>query len=362
MKVIALHLPQFHRIEENDRWWGDGFTEWTNVKKATSLYSGHHQPNQPFQGKYYDLSDPDVRKWQAETAKHHGVYGFCYYHYWFKGKRLLEKPVNEILNSGEPDFPFCLSWANETWTRKWDGQESDILMAQNYGDREDWEEHFNYLVKVFKDKRYIRVGGKPLFLIYRPASIPQCEEMIQFWRELALKHGLKGIHFVQTIGGFPTFNRQVFDASMEFEPHYTFAHGHMNGIWIQMNIKGQQHIAVNYDKVWSSILERTPHRNGEIVYPGAFVNWDNTPRRGVDGQSTLGSTPEKFGLYLSRQMERARTLYKSEYLFVNAWNEWAEGAYLEPDQNYGYAYLRELKKVTQHEQLNRNKSIRGSSE
>lgn len=347
LKLIALYLPQFHRIAENDRWWGEGFTEWTNVKKSVPLYSGHVQPRKPLQEYYYDLTDPAVRKWQADTARNHGIYGFCYYHYWFKGKRLLEKPFDEIIQTGEPDFPFCLSWANETWTRKWDGQESDVLISQDYGNENDWKDHFEYLVRAFKDKRYIRVDGKPMFLIYRPASIPRCEDMIRYWRKLAVKHGLEGIHFVETIGGFPTYDSQVFDASMEFEPHYTFAHGHTNEIWIELNIGSHKHIVVNYDKVWSAILERSPHRNGEIIYPGAFVNWDNTPRRGIDGQSTIGSTPEKFGVYLSRQLERSRHGYKSEFMFVNAWNEWAEGAYLEPDEEYGYAYLKEIKKIIQ---------------
>jgi lipopolysaccharide biosynthesis protein len=355
LKLIALHLPQFHRIAENDKWWGNGFTEWTNVKKTIPLYPGHLQPRKPLHQNYYDLTDPKVRKWQAETAKNYGIYGFCYYHYWFKGKRLLEKPFDEILESGEPDFPFCLSWANETWTRKWDGREEDILISQDYGEESDWKQHFDYLIRAFKDKRYICVEGKPLFLIYRPANIPRCQEMIHYWRRLAIEHGLEGIHFVQTIGGFPTFNSPLFDASMEFEPHYTFAHGQMNGIWIELDIKGQKHIVVNYDKVWSSILERTPHRNGEVVYPGAFVNWDNTPRRSIDGQSTVGSTPEKFGLYLSRQMTRAKELNRSSFLFVNAWNEWAEGAYLEPDDDYGYAYLREVKRVVEQEAGKRSK-------
>lgn len=345
MKLIAFLLPQFHRIEENDRWWGEGFTEWTNVRKAAPLYPGHKQPRQPMNGYYYDLTDPAARAWQAHIAKTHGLYGFCYYHYWFKGKRLLEKPLQGVLDSKSPDFPFCLSWANEPWTRNWDGLESDVLMPQEYGDEADWEEHFDYLLTVFRDKRYIRVNGKPMFLIYRPASIPRIEEMIALWQELARKNGLKGLHLVRTLGGFPAGNAQGFEASVEFEPHYTFSHGQLRNQWSLIPVEGRQHMALDYDRVWTSILERTPHRDGERIYPGAFVHWDNTPRRGVAGQSCVGMTPRKFEWYLTRQIAKAREAYGSPFLFLNAWNEWAEGAYLEPDQEHGYRMLEAVRRA-----------------
>lgn len=345
MKCIAFVLPQFHQIPENDNWWGEGFTEWTNVKKATSLYPEHHQPNQPWNNYYYDLTDPEARRWQAKIAKDHGIYGFCYYHYWFKGKQLLELPVQQILTSKEPDFPFCLSWANEPWTRKWDGTEDEVLMPQEYGEEEDWKIHFDFLMKAFVDERYIRVDGKPVFIIYRSSSIPRCEEMLQYWRELALENGLEGLHLVRTLGGFPLTEQCGFDASLEYEPHYTFAHGGLNHLWSTKPVGDKDHWVIDYDLVWDSILERTPHRNGEIIYPGAYVNWDNTPRKGVAGQSTLGSTPHKFGLYLSRQIERAKKLFNSEFIYINAWNEWAEGTYLEPDDKHGYQYLKAIKEA-----------------
>ncbi|EGL17657.1 MULTISPECIES: glycoside hydrolase family 99-like domain-containing protein [unclassified Paenibacillus] len=343
MKLIAFLLPQFHRIEENDRWWGKGFTEWTNVKKSVALYRHHSQPRAPLNDYYYDLTDPRARQWQARTARDYGIYGFCYYHYWFKGKRLLEKPVQHILASGDPDFPFCLSWANEPWTRRWDGMESDVLMPQDYGNEADWSLHFYALLDAFRDKRYIRVDGKPVLLIYRPASIPKCEAMLNHWRNLARLNGLEGLHLVRTLGGFPVGTQHGFDASVEFEPHYTFAHGSIHLPWLQIPVMGKGHLAVDYDRTWTNILGRTPHRNGEVIYPGAFVNWDNTPRKGADGQSTLGMTPRKFGWYLSRQIARARETFGSEFLFINAWNEWAEGAYLEPDTKYGYQVLEAVK-------------------
>ncbi|MVO98400.1 glycoside hydrolase family 99-like domain-containing protein [Paenibacillus lutrae] len=353
MKLIAFLLPQFHVIEENDRWWGKGFTEWTNVKKAVSLYRHHKQPKLPLNDYYYDLTDPDARRWQAETARAYGIYGFCYYHYWFKGKRLLERPFQEILSSRDPDFPFCLSWANEPWTRRWDGMESDVLMPQDYGDEEDWKAHFDSLLDAFKDERYIRVEGKPVFLIYRPASIPRCEEMLLFWRKLALQNGLEGLHLVRTLGGFPLGEQHGFDASVEYEPHYTFAHGSMNQPWLQIPVKDRMHLVVDYDRVWTNILERTPHRNGEQVYPGAFVNWDNTPRKKAEGQSSIGMNPQKFSWYLSKQISRAREAYRSDFLFINAWNEWAEGAYLEPDQDFGYGYLQAVKEALEQNRSNR---------
>lgn len=353
-------LPQFHQIAENDQWWGKGFTEWTNVKKAVSLYPNHLQPRSPINNYYYNLMDTEAREWQAETAKAYGIYGFCYYHYWFRGKQLLEGPIQEILKSKTPNFPFCLSWANEPWTRRWDGMEHDVLMPQEYGDEEDWSTHFYSLLDVFQDKRYIRVQDKPVFLIYRSASIPRCEEMLEHWRKLAKQNGLKGIHIVRTLGGFPIAKQDGFDASMEFEPHYTFAHGNIKYPWLKIPVEGKDHLAVDYDKVWTNILERTPHRDGEPVYPGAYVNWDNTPRKGVEGLSTLGMTPQKFGWYLSQQIARARDLYGSEFLFINAWNEWGEGAYLEPDNEYGYTVLYEVKAALeqnyfQHSSLGINK-------
>ncbi|MRN53221.1 glycoside hydrolase family 99-like domain-containing protein [Paenibacillus monticola] len=345
MKCIAFVLPQFHQIPENDDWWGKGFTEWTNVKKASSLYPEHHQPNQPTNNNYYDLTEPEVRRWQAQIAKAHGIHGFCYYHYWFKGKQLLELPVQQILTSKEPDFPFCLSWANEPWTRRWDGTDHEVLMPQEYGEEQDWEIHFNVLLKAFVDERYIRVDGKPVFIIYRTSNIPRCEEMLQYWRKLALENGLEGLHLVRTLGGFPLTEQSGFDASLEYEPHYTFAHGGLNFLWSTKQVGDKEHSVIDYDQIWDSMLERTPHRDGEIIYPGAFVNWDNTPRKGVAGQSTLGSTPQKFGLYLSRQIERAKKLFNTEFIFINAWNEWAEGTYLEPDNKHQYQYLEAIKEA-----------------
>ncbi|OPA75265.1 glycosyl transferase [Paenibacillus selenitireducens] len=345
MKLIAFLLPQFHRIPENDLWWGDGFTEWTNTQKNKPLYAGHQQPKEPLGNYYYDLTDAAARRWQAKLAKSHGIYGFCYYHYWFKGKRLLEKPFQSVLELGEPDFPFCLSWANEPWTRRWDGGDQYVLMPQDYGDEHDWEVHFNEVLVAFLDYRYIRINNKPVFLIYRPGSIPRCEDMIRFWNELARKNGLEGIYFVRTLGGFAIPNQAGFDASVEYEPHYTFAHSDTTGLWNVIHTREDMHHVLDYDVIWHTILNRSPHRNGEQIIPGAYVNWDNTPRLGSRGQSTIGVSPDKFRRYLTRQMERAIQVYDSEFVFINAWNEWAEGTYLEPDKQNGYRYLESVKRA-----------------
>ncbi|WP_272031451.1 glycoside hydrolase family 99-like domain-containing protein [Oceanobacillus kimchii] len=338
-KIIAFYLPQFHEVQENNKWWGKGFTEWSNTKKAKPLFNNHYQPREPYRDFYYDLTNPGVREWQANLAKKYGIYGFCYYHYWFKGRRLLERPFNEVLASGKPDFPFCLSWANEPWTRNWNGGSRAILMPQNYGDKKDWKEHFNYLIKAFKDDRYICVGNKPLFVIYRPELIPNLINMMDYWDKLAKQQGLEGIYFVQTFNGFrPLAPINRFDAAVEFEPHFTLAHGRNNNFWRKIKGFSGEKKFIDYDRIWESILNRNTFQHKKL-FLGAFNDWDNTARMQASGTIYHGASPTKFKSYLSRQIYRAKNVYDSEFLFINAWNEWAEGAYLEPDKRYKYCYL-----------------------
>jgi len=351
MKLIAFYLPQYHRTPENDKWWGEGFTEWTNVRKAKPLFSGHYQPREPLGDNYYYILDPKVQKWQVETAKKYGIYGFCYYHFWFKGKQLLEKPLNQILKLGKPDFPFCLSWANESWTLAWYGKKNVLIMKQDYGNKDDWEIHFKYLLKVFTDKRYITVDGKPMFIIYRSYSIPDCDKMLEYWNERAIESGLKGIYFVETLSGI---QRKSFcknsKALVEFEPGYTF---YSSDTPRQYTIKRKFRRLlkkmfpnknyflemVDYDYFWSLILKRKNNICDKQIFPGGFIDWDNSPRRGNMGTIFKGASPVKFEKYLIRQIKRVKELYDSEFIFLNAWNEWGEGAYLEPDKKYGYGYL-----------------------
>ena len=352
-RLIAYHLPQFHPIPENNEWWGNGFTEWTNVRKSRPLYRGHHQPSVPLDDNYYNLTYARAREAQAALAKRFGIDGFCYYHYWFKGKKLLERPCEAILESGEPDFPFCFSWANETWTRRWDGGSHDVLIRQEYGEEPDWKQPFDYLLPYFRDPRYITHEGKPVFLVYIPGYFPEVTRWVGCWQKWARANGLPGIHFVKTL---TAQDHQVGDAGFSgfasFEPWLT--------VWRRRGRRLDQHIGLRkkllharkslrlcphttpfvfgYEEIWERMLHRR-YVPGE--YRGAFVAWDNSPRMGLNAKIVAGSTPRKFGQFLGHQIA-ASVREKTPFLFINAWNEWAEGAYLEPDQRHGYDYLEQV--------------------
>lgn len=373
MKIIAFYLPQFHNIPENDEWWGNGFTEWTNVKKAKPLYEGHMQPRVPLGGNYYNLLDDNVKIWQADLAKKYGVYGFCYYHYWFNGKMLLEKPMEQMLANKEVDIPFCICWANEPWTKAWVGDERKLLIAQEYGQEEEWKQHFMYLLPFFKDERYITKDGKPLFVFYRPDIVPCMKEMIETWDKLAKENGLSGITFAFQSGDYDWNNSKeanLFDYDIEFQPPYASHWLYSNdGKFVSALKKCRRLLAgwagkkfgidlyrygtaqykkmtgqtvANYDSMWQKIIEAKPVRSNSI--PGAFVKWDNTPRHGERGQINVG-TPEKFEYYLSKQIKHAREDYHEDMIFMYAWNEWAEGGYLEPDEDDKYGYLEAIKRA-----------------
>lgn len=354
-KILAFVLPQFHSIPENDEWWGDGFTEWTNVRKARPLFKGHMQPRVPANGRYYNMLDPATHDWQASLARDHGLHGFCYYHYWFAGKRLLEKPLELLLKRGKPDFPFCLAWANEPWTRAWDGGDREILMPQEYGGEADWDEHFACLLRFFLDPRYIRVDGKPMFLIYRSANIPGLELMVRRWRDLAERAGLPGLHIVSMLTAFPKDERShVFDAFAEFEPGYTYSR--RRSFWWRkkekfyrtyrkwgLRLLGRAIGPVNsydYPSIWSAMAKRTLDPG---VYPGAFVDWDNTPRRGLERGLVMRNVSERvFASGFRSHLQKAAKAGAS-FMFIDAWNEWAEGTYLEPDEARGLFFLETIR-------------------
>ncbi|MGG0175251.1 glycosyltransferase WbsX family protein [Gottfriedia acidiceleris] len=358
MKYISFYLPQFHEIPENNNWWGKGFTEWVNTKKAEPFFKNHKQPKTPLDENYYDLSEVETMEWQVELAKKYGIYGFCFYHYWFNGKRLLEKPIINFLENKQIDFPFCLSWANEPWTRSWDGKLNEVLMPQEYGNKQDWKQHFDCLFDYFIDDRYIRIDNKPVFVIYRPSGIEHCEEMLEYWNELALSKGFEGIYFVETLTSFDNKYVNGFNASIEFEPMYTLKH-HMD---VKTNVKrvynklgkniftklgmGKKLFLdkVNYDDVWNAIINRPIIKRRENHFLGSFVNWDNTARKKDKGLVLTGFSTEKFRKFNHLQVERAKSI-ESEFIFINAWNEWAEGTYLEPDNENEYGYLEALNKV-----------------
>lgn len=369
-KLIALYFPQLHTIPENDEWWGEGFTDWINVKSATPKYDGHHQPRIPLNRTYYDQSRVDTIRRQIEIARKYGVYGFCHYHYWFDGKQLLEKPTNIMLDNKDLEMPFCLSWANETWSRRWDGRDHQILIQQRHPPvRERWEAHFNYLIKAWSDERAIKVNGKPVFIIYRPHRIPELEQMLDFWREKAIKNGLEGLYFiVQKQYELPnTECLRGFDAVFQFQPFESiFSPGFdttsvRNDWWFKMlrslpeyaqdilrSIQGKlvkELTFHDYDTVWEHLLKERPEP-GKVTYPGAFVDWDNTARYKNRATIFKGASPERFQHWFSKlvgAMEH-RNLPEN-FIFLNAWNEWAEGAYLEPDERHGYRYLEAVHSV-----------------
>lgn len=365
MKIIAFYLPQFHEIPENNEWWGKGFTEWVNVKKAEPLYEGHYQPRIPLNNNYYDLSDKRTQEWQVKIAKDHGVYGFCFYHYWFDGHLLLEKPTEEYLKNKDLDLPFCICWANEHWTKAWVSKEDSVLIAQKYGGPTEWEEHFNYLLPFLKDERYIYENGKPLIIIYRPEIIDCLNEMLDCWTRLAIENGFEGINFAYQHIGFD-LNEKKDDSRFAFNIEYQPTYGNYqlekdkfkslkkmkravttfleNKMKLDLRyIRKPGLIVSDYDKTWEAILEMRPSNDKSI--PGAFVDWDNTPRRGSKGRVYEGATPDKFQKYLSEQIIRARDVYKKDFIFLFAWNEWAEGGYIEPDEKFGYGYLQAIKKA-----------------
>jgi len=369
-KVIALYFPQLHAIPENDEWWGKGFTDWVNVKAAQPQFEEHNQPRVPLNNYYYDQSHLDVLRWQIELAKSHGIYGFCHYHYWFDGKQLLETPTNLMLANKDLDMPFCLSWANETWSRRWDGRDHHILIKQTHPPvKERWKLHFEYLIKAWSDDRAIKVDGKPIFVIYRPQNIPEIENMLDYWRELAIEQGLKGLYIIfqkqyelsnrECLKGFDAaFQFQPFEAiySTEFNPNSVRHSGWFKMVRalpesIQDMLRAMYTRFVkeltfyDYDSAWKVIV-KVRREIDLITFPGAFVDWDNTARYKNRATVFTGVSPEKFEYWFEQILQSMPERDIPEpFIFFNAWNEWSEGAYLEPDEKHGFGYLEAIKKL-----------------
>ena len=336
-RLIALYLPQFHPIPENDRFWGPGFTEWTNVATARPLYRGHEQPKLPGELGFYDLRLAETRSAQAALARSAGIEGFCYWHYWFGGHRILERPFQEVLESGEPDFPFCLCWANDHWTGVWYGAPERILVEQTYPGAADYRAHFEAILPALRDRRYLRVEGRPLFVVFHPMALPDPKEFCALWRELAERAGLPGLHLV----GFgsrswdPT--QWGFDASVQHSPRIPRRYRPLWGLRARLLRLCGRPIVYPYRRY----LERELHSTGSpLDYPVVLPNWDNTPRSGKLGFVLEGSTPEHFRRYLRCELERVvQRRPEQRIVFLKSWNEWAEGNYLEPDRRFGRAYL-----------------------
>ena len=349
-RVIAFYLPQFHPIPENETWWGPGFTEWTNAARARPLFRGHVQPHLPADLGFYDLRLPESRVAQAELAKRYGVEAFCYWHYWFAGRRILERPYEEMLASGEPDFPFCLGWANQTWSGVWHGAADRILIEQTYPGAHDDQTHFEHLLPAFTDPRYVRVDGKPLFYVFRPELLPDAPAFVERWQMLATRAGLSGLYLVAEVSDllgrgptYPQFASDGFDAGV-----YVRLPARTSGRSV-IKMRLRRKLLRQPERFAYATLPADPPAAiaGDRLHPCVYPNWDNTPRAGRGGLVIEGSVPETF-------RNHVRTTVKSlqarpperRMLFVKSWNEWAEGNYLEPDLQTGHGFLRVLGEET----------------
>ena len=347
IKPIAIHLPQFHPFPENDAWWGKGFTEWTNVVKARPYFKGHYQPHLPADLGFYDLRLEEARIAQAQLAAEHGIYGFCYYHYWFNGKRLLQRPLDDMIKSGKPDFPFMLCWANENWTRRWDGNDKEILIEQHYNTEDD-KAHIKFLcAHFFSDARYIKVDDKPFFIIYRPELIPDIATTLLTWRVAAREAGIGELHigymYTRETGDL---HRHGFDCSIEFQPDFSdLAVRHWGQPWERALHKfGLKESAFLVNRVFEyrayaekMMLERKIMADR---YPGITPMWDNAARRKSNATIFRNSTPAVYKKWLNTIVENYREVEGNDkFIFINAWNEWAEGNHLEPCQRWGKQYL-----------------------
>lgn len=357
-RPIAFYLPQFHPFPENDEWWGKGFTEWTNVTKAKPRFKGHYQPHLPTDLGFYDLRLEETMIQQVTLAKEYGIHGFCYYHYWFNGKLLMERPLEQMLDNPDIIMPFCLCWANENWTRRWDGSESEILIKQNY-DLSDDREHIKYLIRFFKDDRYICIHGKPVMLVYRTELLLDIQETVKIWKEECLKAGLKGLYLIRV----ENFVKDVdptpigFDASVDFAPDFSLPTVkylkkrkpilytwnkliHKVGLCKNGHYKNKVY---DYDMLVSqSIKKKEPNfKRFSCVCP----SWDNSARRKGHSLMYYGSTPKRFAEWTKHVVNRTTQTFDGDekIFFINAWNEWAEGCHLEPDRKYGYQYLEAIR-------------------
>ena len=378
-RVIAYYLPQFHPVPENDKYWGKGFTEWTNVASAKPLFRGHYQPRIPSDLGFYDLRLPQVREEQARMAREAGIEGFCYWHYWFGGgKMLLEKPFEEVLSTGKPDFPFCFCWANHTWSTKgWrKDAEVKVIAEQTYPGDEDYISHFNYCLPAFKDRRYITVDGKPLFCIFDPYRFKDVKHFIEVWRKLAVNHGLRGIYFVALSNSTSTMRRDIegnisrvlpdlnssadvyndlmalgFDginswgkSRAEMLSKGSFLH--VLNIFFHRHIKFIPSYKYNYPKVLSKKNYYAPEDSWDNVYPTIIPGWDRSPRVGKAEGIYINATPDNFQKHVEDAVEIVdKRAFEHKLIFLRAWNEWGEGNYVEPDRKYGHGFLDAIRKA-----------------
>jgi lipopolysaccharide biosynthesis protein len=384
LKLIAFYLPQYHPIPENDRWWGEGFTDWVNVKRGVPCFTDHYQPHEPAELGYYDLRDPSVAEAQAALARAYGIHAFCYYHYWFNGKLLLQYPVEKMLSSQKPDFPFCICWANENWTRAWDGKDKEILIGQEYT-AADHEAHCRWLLPVFKDKRYVKINGRPLFLIYRTDHIPELQNTVRLWKTVVRSAGFPDLFLCAMRSNFPKYSGKElievgFDAIVDFQPNVRefprtafikklpkkcAAQFYKILAYITKRPLARHRYfssrILSYTKQAESVLQDNhapPYRMFSCVFP----SWDNSARK-TDATVLQNLSPAAYGRWLRQTSERTLQRLEAEerLVFINAWNEWAEGCHLEPDKRFGRAFLEETLKAYQElkEMENGEKTYKG---
>ena len=355
IKSVAMYLPQFHRLPENDKWWGEGFTEWTTVKAAEKLYEGHNQKREPLGDHYYDLMKKETMLWQAELAEKYGIDGFCFYHYYFSSERkILEKPAENLLKWKEIPMHFCFCWANETWARTWSNLSangwsekfetqnqngSGILLEQSYGDENAWKKHFEYLYPFFEDDRYIKMNNKPVFLFYKPEDISVLNSMLEEWSKRIQEKGYDGIY---AIGINSSMNGETGLDAVLLQGPIAYRAPNIAGMTVREEWRnGVKTYA--YEKIWENALE-SQKAFGMKTYFGGFVDYDDTPRRGRLGMCMTGVTPQAFERNLF-DLAVKNVAAGNEFLFLNAWNEWGEGNYLEPDKKNGFQYLEAVRRV-----------------
>lgn len=347
-RLIAFYLPQYYPTPENDQFWGKGFTEWTNTAKARRRFPGHYQPHVPADLGFYDLRVAETRQAQADLARQYGIEGFCYYHYWFgNGRRVLERPFAEVRSSGEPDFPFCLCWANETWSGVWHGAENRVLIEQQYPGAEDDQRHFDELLPAFRDKRYMKVDGRPVFVIYRPFKINDPRATIARWRSMAAAAGLAGIYLVGVYSAGQEspedygFDASIYNANAPLRPWGSWK---QPGALLKNAVLRRLGVPTIHD-YREAIPYFLPDKLPSTSFPSVINGWDNSPRSGERGLVLTGTTPQLFGQALRKAFDLTRDRqqgHDSRLVFLKSWNEWAEGNHLEPDLKDGHAYLKTI--------------------
>jgi hypothetical protein len=351
VRVIAFYLPQFHPIPENDEWWGPGFTEWTNVARARPLFPRHRQPHIPADLGFYDLRIAETRQAQADLAERYGIEAFCYWHYWFAGRRILERPYTEMLQSREPYFPFCLGWANQTWSGTWHGAPDDVLIEQTYPGAHDDDAHFEHVLPALRDPRYLRVDGKPLFYVFRPEQLPEPAGFVERWRALAERAGLDGIYLVAEVSDllgrgpvYTSVRKDGFDAGVYIR--FPARAGRLATFRMHLTrklLRWPEHYRYATDPIEapSRVLDGAP------IHPCVYPNWDNTPRSARHGLVLTHSYPDAFRIHVRAAVESLSAQpVERRFLFVKSWNEWAEGNYVEPDLEHGHGFLRVLAEET----------------